>query len=82
MGVLTYIRKTSAETKIKSLARAITVYADQMKLATGNPELLFSYEELQDTLGKDAAMLRETLTVMESDGRARRSQFAGYWVIN
>lgn len=87
MGVLTYIRKTRAEARLaeltfktKLLARALSVYADQMKQATHTKELLFHEEELKNAIGKDATLLHETLTLMESDGRARRS-FPGYWVI-
>ena len=88
MGVLTYIRKTRAEARLaeltlktKLLARTLSEYADQMKQATDNKELLFGEEELRAALGKDETLLHETLTLMESDGRARRSHFPDYWVI-
>ena len=89
MGVLTYIRKTRAEARLaeltfktKLLARTLSVYADQMKQATNNRELMFHEEELRNALDKDATLLHETLTLMESDGRAERSSHPGYWVIH
>ncbi len=72
--------KLARETQANS--RVLLIYADAAKVRKGTHDIEFSESELRNALRKDAApRLHAVLDLLTHEGKARKADTPGYWII-
>ena len=73
--------KLALETRAN--AQIIQIYANTMKQKEGTQNIEFYEEELRHALGAEKGMrLHATMELLKQEGKAKKSEVPGYWIID